>query len=204
MRTASSFLSVLALASFASFGSANGVAQNVTPKVFTHIHSTQVDNVPFSSLPKSESDEAEPSVAPTPDSPAPALTRVFINNVCVDAAGTTCETITSGEVQTANVYHGSAAYVFVWEIGYGTGEIATQGGNVYANAEMVGKVPVCQSGSNYTTNCPNGSTVVGFRYEWDAGYYLNLGYGIKFTAQDTSEVLPYNTYSAQLNIQYSH
>jgi hypothetical protein len=132
-------------------------------------------------------------VSPEPDTPAPPLTRIFINNVCTSASGSGCETI----------YRGSQVYTFVWEIGYGSGEIATQGGTQIVSAYLESKIGVCQSGSNYTINCPVGSSIVGWRYVWDSGYYLNQGFGEHFAAQDMSSVSPYNTYNAGLTIQYA-
>lgn len=54
----------------------------------------------------------------SPDSPAPALSRLFINNVCSDGAG--CETITSNELQTSLVHSGANIDVYVWKLGMGT------------------------------------------------------------------------------------
>jgi Domain of unknown function (DUF4879) len=74
-----------------------------------------------------------------PDGPAPPLTQIFVNNVC---NATTCETISSGQPSTVNTYTGASVYVYVWEIGYGNGELATQGGSTIASAYLIGKVPV--------------------------------------------------------------
>lgn len=134
-----------------------------------------------------------------PDGPAPPLTQIFVNNVC---NATTCETISSGQPSTVNTYTGASVYVYVWEIGYGNGELATQGGSTIASAYLIGKVPVCAA-AGYTITCPAGSSVVGFRYEWNAGHYLSLGYGTFFAAQDTSSVSPFNTLSTGITIKYS-
>jgi hypothetical protein len=184
---------------FALLGS-SALAQN-TVSVQTQTVVEAASSVPIASVWGNRDTSA--SISPEPDTPAPALTRVFINNVCTSSSGTGCETISSGQVSTANTYSGSQVYTFVWEIGYGTGEIATQGGTQIASAYLESKSGVCQSGSNYTINCPTGSSIVGWRYVWDNGYYLNQGFGEHFAAQDTSSVSPYSTYSASLTIQYN-
>ncbi len=63
--------------------------------------------------------------AVTPDSPAPGLTQLFIYNVCSDAAG--CETIANNQYQTQLTHGGSNIDVYVWEIGFGYGEVTKQG-----------------------------------------------------------------------------
>lgn len=138
-----------------------------------------------------------------PEGRAPALTRMYIQNVCVDAAGTSCETISSSQALTTNVYHSTNAYVFIWEIGYGQGEKATQGGITMDDAYLSAKTDVCLSGQYYVTPCPGGGTVVGSRYVWNSGHYLYIGYGTLFAAQDTSLVSPYNAFNVSLNIQYT-
>lgn len=196
MLQAVSLPTVVVLSLFSQTGIAQTNSKTIR-KVDTQV--VAADTIPFSALPKGALSEV---VQPQPDAPAPALTRVFINNVCTGSGGTGCETITSGETLTANTYSNSDAYVFVWEIGYGTGESATQGGISMSSTYLVGKLGVCISGSSYTTSCAVGSTIVGYRYEWNAGYYLGLGYGNVFQATDTSAETPYNTYSAGIDIQY--
>ena len=198
-------LQALAIATALSFGfTQSGIPQEKqTPKVEVQV--SPADSIPVASTPKTSGPETTTTDVVgggvQPDGPAPPLTKVFINNVC---SPTACETINVNELQTVNTYSGSNVYVYVWEIGYGNGEIATQGGATIANTYLVGKTSVCQSGSNYVTPCANGQTVIGWRYEWNVGYYLNLNYAENFNAQDTSEVLPYNTYSAHIQINYSH
>lgn len=136
----------------------------------------------------------------SPDRPAPPLSSIFINNVC---SPTACESDSSGQLSTSNTYTGSNVYVYVWEIGYGSGEIATQGGTTVSNAYLVAKQAVCQSGSSYVTPCPNGSTVAGWRYEWNVGYHLSNNYAKNFTAQGTSLNSPFNTISTSMQIQYT-
>ena len=180
---------------------APGVGQsNLDRKVERQVMAASA--VPISKSSSNDSTETA-SVTAAPMTSAPPLTRIFVNNVCTDSAGDNCETIGSGQYLTADTYSGSNVYVFVWEIGYGNGETATQGGATIASAYLIGKVGVCQSGSYYTINCPSGSTLVGWRYEWNAGYYLDLGYGEQFTAQDTSNVSPFNTLTTSIGIQYT-
>ncbi len=122
-----------------------------------------------------------------PNSSAPSLTQVFVANVCSDKVG--CETISRGQFSTSLVHGGSNIDIYVWEIGYGNGEIATQGGASVDNQYKIDYRGVCSaSGGGYTVNCPSGTTYIGWRYVWNVAYYLNLNYGYRFAAQDTSSV----------------
>lgn len=150
----------------------------------------------------SQGSAATSALMPVANVAAPGLTRIFISNVCTVSTGSGCESISSGQTSTANTYSGPNVYTFVWEIGYGSGQIAHQGGAQIANTYLVGKVPVCISGSQYTTSCPAGSTISGYRYEWNNGYYLNQSSAQNFAAQDTSQNSPYNTLSTGINIKY--
>jgi hypothetical protein len=138
----------------------------------------------------------------TPNALAPPLSQIFVNNVCSPNVG--CETILGGQTRTALIHSGSYVYVYVWEIGYGSGESAAMSGSNLGSQYLVSKDAVCQSGSSYTTSCPNGSTIVGWRYVWNVIYYITPPFnGPVFTAKDTSSVSPYNTLSTfPLTIQH--
>lgn len=134
-----------------------------------------------------------------PDSPAPALSEIAIIDVCEPQG---CEQIGSSSTSTANVFTGTDVQPIVLEVGYGTGEIATQAGTQLPSADLLAKVSVCQSGNELTTSCPAGSLVVGFLYDWEVGTLLSEGFGGNFTANDTSATVPINTLRVGINIQY--
>ncbi len=136
-----------------------------------------------------------------PNASAPALSSIFISEICSD---TVCEDISSGQAETNTVFTGSNIYIAVWEIGYGSEEIATQGGTTVASKYLLSNQLVCLYGTTYYAGCPQGGTAVGNYYEWNVGYYLSNYYGQNFTAKDTSIVSPYNTLSTSIFIQYSH
>jgi hypothetical protein len=192
-------LTSLMLASTFAVACASGAAAAATPTVHVVPNTTKAVSIATAkSLAEAQGHEPAANVI-RPDSPAPPLTSLFVLNVC---SSTACETIGSNQASTADTYSGPYVYTVVWEIGYGYGEIATQGGIQLASNVLVEVDPVCVNGGYYTVSCPVGSLTVGFRYIWDVGYWLYQGYGPRFTAADTSEVLPINHYSTALTINY--
>ncbi len=169
-------------------------------KRLTEVHVEGATAVPVDAVSGPLSSAKGTAVA-SPNDAAPALSRMFINNVC---STTACETISSGQLATSATYTGSSVYVYVWEIGYGSGETASQGGFPLSNSYLVGEQSVCQSGNYYTTPCPTGATVLGWRYEWNIGPFLSNGDAENFAAQDTSVNPPHNTLYTNLQINYQH
>lgn len=165
-------------------------------------------SIPIDAVPKQQGVESDTKGAgdnaARPLSPAPALTSIFVNNVCTSAQENIgdCETIASGQLSTKTTYTGSDVYTFVWEIGYGTGEIASQGGIQLSKDKLKSTKGICKNGNEYTIDCLPGNTIVGWRYVWDVGYWLSRGSGQNFTAQDTSQNPPIRTYSTSLTIKY--
>jgi len=164
----------------------NGATATIPASLFDKIQSMQ--------------GKGQASASPTGKAPAPGLTFLQVLNVCSTQG---CDTISNGQFATNITHKGSQVYAYVWEIGYGRGEIAKQGGALLTSAQQVAFNPVCLVGGSYTINCPSGYTVVGFRYVWNVGYWLSNGYAQSFTAQDTSINYPYNTLSTFLTIKYS-
>lgn len=188
------------IASYGLFGQSGFAQEKYTPK--TEVHTEASNTLPIAFLTTGESATSDVAGGGVhPDAPAPPLTQLVITNVCSTA---TCENISVGQTATAVTYTGTTVDVFVWEIGYGNGEIATQGGFQLTSSYLVAKQAVCQSGNQYVTPCANGQTVAGWRYEWSVGSLLNQNYGENFTAADTSEVSPYNHLSVGLTIRYTH
>ena len=147
--------------------------------------------------------DGTPVSAASPDSSAPPLTKVYVYQVCSTSAG--CEYIASGQTETDLVHGGTDIYVTVYEIGYGTGETATQGGNLLGSSYLVSWTSLCETLVKLKVvygPCSVGQTVVGFAYEWNVAYYIENNFGDLFAASDTSEVYPYNTYSTSLTIQH--
>lgn len=141
------------------------------------------------------------SVHATPNGTAPALSAVFVANVC--SATAACEQISSGQLLSSLTHGGSYIDVYVWEIGYGVGETAKQGGVQLSNSYLVDYRPVCNAaGGGYTVNCPNGSTIVGYRYVWNVAFYVETYGSNPFTAQDPSSVPPYNSCNTTLTIKH--
>jgi hypothetical protein len=150
-----------------------------------------------------DSNETRDITNPPPDSSVPPLTKLYIQNVCTSSAGTGCETISSGQVSTAVTYSGSSIYVYEWEIGFGIGISAMQGGVQLNPNYLTQKLPVCAVSGGYSINCNTPFMVVGYRYVWNVGYSLNQDFGQNFVSQDTSEALPRNTLAATLMIRYT-
>jgi Domain of unknown function (DUF4879) len=146
-----------------------------------------------------EGPDMEPSSVVHPDSPAPPLTQ-FIDQVCSATAG--CETLPAGALSTTLVHGGSYIDVYIWELGYGVGETASQGGNALTSAYLVAKSGFCpSSGGGYTTSCL-GQTYVGYVYEWNVTHYVEGNYGNLFAAQDTSINSPFNTIRTSFTIKH--
>lgn len=158
----------------------------------------QVKTVPPTSSQNLDVATIEPDTI-TPFSSAPPLTA-FYNVVCSALVGG-CEQVANGGT-TAYKHGGSYIYVYIWEIGYGVGEIASQGGNSLTSAYLLGKYPICTSSTGYTTTCPAGSLVVGFQYAWNVTHYVEGNYGGLFAAQDTSINSPFNTIRSSFTIQH--
>jgi hypothetical protein len=134
---------------------------------------------------------AEPQVI-KPDAPAPGLSS-FILQVCSATAG--CETVSVNNLQTTLTHGGSYIDAYVWEVGYGSGEVATMSGNQLSSSYLVAKTPFCQQGNQYVIPCPNGYTVAGFQYEWNVTTYVETYSSPNFVASDTSINSPYNQVS---------
>jgi hypothetical protein len=134
-----------------------------------------------------------------PPGPAPPLTQ-FYNEVCSTLLNG-CEFVSNGGT-TPSKHGGTYILVYIWEIGYGVGEIASQGGNALTSAYLISKLPICISGTSYVTTCGNGQTVVGYQYGWNVTHYVEGNYGNLFAAQDTSINSPFNTIRTSFTIQH--
>lgn len=132
---------------------------------------------------------------------APPLTNLFVAHVCSDNAG--CEAFSTNQFSTSLTHGGANIEVYVWEIGYGNTQVATQGGTTVSSQYKVDYRGVCAaSGGGYTVNCASGATYIGWRYVWNVAYYLNNNYGSYFGASNTSANAPFNTYSTLINIHH--
>ena len=204
------FMHVLTIAAVFSctFITQSGFAQDKQTRKTEVFVGGASDFLSFSALSKTgktaNSAEAMDIINPQPDASAPPLTKLYIQSVCTSSAGTGCETISSGQVSTAVTYTGSSVYVYEWEIGYGSGMIATQGGEQLNPNYLTQKLPLCAVSGGYSTNCKTPFTVVGYRYVWNVGNLLNHGFAENFVSQDNSVIYPYNTLAATLTIVYNH
>ena len=196
--TIKKFATIIAVGLYFS-GTSPSIAQTYNRQ--TVIESGATATIPSASFPTLQSLPAEGKApAPAVKAPAPGVTFLQVVNVCSTQG---CDTISSGQLATQITHKGPQVYAYVWEIGYGRGEIAKQGGALLTSGQQIAYNPVCLFSGSYTINCPSGYTIVGFRYVWNVGYYLSQGYAQNFTAQDTSLNSPFNTLSTALQIKYS-
>jgi len=109
-----------------------------------------------------------------------------------------------GQTTTSLVHGGSFIDVTVYEIGYGTGETATQGSDSLGSSYLVSKTGLCETFVKLKPvygACSVGQTIVGWAYVWNVAYYVENNFGDLFAAADTSGVSPFNTYNTSLTIQ---
>ncbi|WP_158253690.1 DUF4879 domain-containing protein [Chromobacterium alticapitis] len=108
------------------------------------------------------------------------------------------EILSANQLSTAGSHGGSQLRVVVDTIGYGRAAIAKINGIVLPAAALYQTESLCNVNGRYTTPCPIGSIVAGFRQYFNLDGQSTPG---TFSYQNTSQNYPWNTLSTQVYIK---